>query len=39
MPRPKILVSGSVRSERLRSSLSFGGYRATIYGIGGKFFF
>jgi len=38
-PRPKILVSGSVRSERLRSSLSFGGYRATIYGIGGKFFF
>lgn len=38
-PRPKIAVSASIRNERLRSSLSFGGYRATIYGIGGKLYF
>ena len=38
-PRPKILVSASVRNERQKSNLSFGNYRATIYGIAGKLYF
>lgn len=38
-PRPKIAVSASIRNERLRSNLVFGGYRATIYGIAGKLYF
>lgn len=38
-PRPKIAVSASIRNERLKSNLFFGGYRATIYGIAGKLYF
>ena len=38
-PRPKIAVSTSIRNERLKSNLFFGGYRATIYGIAGKLYF
>jgi exopolysaccharide biosynthesis operon protein EpsL len=38
-PRPKIAVSATVRHERLKSNLTFSGYRATIYGIAGKLYF
>jgi exopolysaccharide biosynthesis operon protein EpsL len=38
-PRQKILVSASLRNERQKSNLAFGGYRATIYGISGKLYF
>jgi Uncharacterized protein conserved in bacteria (DUF2320). len=38
-PRPSLLVSTSIRSERLKSNLFFSGYRATIYGIAAKVYF
>jgi len=38
-PRPKILVSATLRNERQRSNLGFGNYRATIYGVAGKLYF
>jgi len=38
-PRPKIVVSASLRNERQKSTLFFGGYHATIYGIAGKLYF
>jgi exopolysaccharide biosynthesis operon protein EpsL len=38
-PRPSIMVSTYLRNERLKSNLSFAGYRATIYGIAGKVYF
>jgi exopolysaccharide biosynthesis operon protein EpsL len=38
-PRPKIVVSTSIRNERQRSNLAFGNYRATIYGVAGKLYF
>jgi exopolysaccharide biosynthesis operon protein EpsL len=38
-PRPKITVSASIRNERQKSNLDFGNYRATIYGVAGKFYF
>jgi exopolysaccharide biosynthesis operon protein EpsL len=38
-PRPKITVSASLRNERQHSNLAFGNYRATIYGVAGKFYF
>jgi exopolysaccharide biosynthesis operon protein EpsL len=38
-PRPSLLVSTSVRNERLKSNLFFSGYRATVYGIAAKVYF
>jgi hypothetical protein len=38
-PRPSIVVSTYLRNERLKSNLSFSGYRATIYGVTGKVYF
>jgi exopolysaccharide biosynthesis operon protein EpsL len=38
-PRPKIVVSASLRNERQKSNLVFADYRATIYGIAGKLYF
>ena len=38
-PRPKILVSATLRNERQKSNLGFGNYRATIYGVAGKLYF
>jgi exopolysaccharide biosynthesis operon protein EpsL len=38
-PRPSLLVSASLRNERLKSNLFFAGYRATIYGVAAKVYF
>jgi exopolysaccharide biosynthesis operon protein EpsL len=39
LPRPKIIVSTSIRNERLKSNLFFSGYRATVYGVAAKVYF
>jgi hypothetical protein len=39
LPRPSIIVSTSIRNERLKSNLFFLGYRATVYGVAAKVYF